>query len=407
MFVNKIINKARAIILQLFYNRSFYFCFGHKYDLIIYDDIFPHPVSGFRLEEFTVLLSAFKNSKILVNAEAYPVIGDNKNKHKQDCDVFFEEFPLLNKKLKKIGFTNNINSRLFYCVFISNIYKFIKILEKKEVKFVFTLYPGGGFQMYNQRSDFMLKRVLSSNMFQKVIVTQQITKDYLLKNNFCKESEIEFVFGGVVPQKSLVKNFSDKKYFGNKKTNLDICFCAAKYMPLGIDKGYDVFIETAHLLCKQHDFVNFHVIGGFDIHDIDVSGIKDKITFYGYQKFQDLENFFKKMDIVLSPNKPFKLGAGSFDGFPLGAVVEAALNGVLVIQSDALKQNQYFIDEEDIFIVESDGTKITELINNLILNSNKIEIIAKRGALKFQSVYCNENQMKRRINLLNNLIEND
>ena len=38
-----------------------------KFDLVIYDDIYPHPVSGFRLEEFTILLSTIKNSKILLN----------------------------------------------------------------------------------------------------------------------------------------------------------------------------------------------------------------------------------------------------------------------------------------------------------------------------------------------------
>jgi len=160
-----------------------------KFDLVIYDDIYPHPVSGFRLEEFTILLSTIKNSKILLNPIAYPIVKTDIKLHPIHINQITSNNLQLTGKLKPINRFVFINSKLFYCIFIDNIYKVIDYLEISQTPFVFTLYPGGGFQMYDIQSDLKLKRVLLSPMFKMVIVTQSITKDYLIANKFCAESK--------------------------------------------------------------------------------------------------------------------------------------------------------------------------------------------------------------------------
>lgn len=403
--IYKIVIRIKIVFDMIFGKKSFFSRSLIKSDLIIYDDIYPHPVSGFRIEEFTVLLTEIKKSKIYVAPLSYPLVNTDVNLHPIHIKEIIKKHNTLKDKLKIYNGFFNFNTKLFYCVFINNIYKFINDLERKKIPFIFTLYPGGGFQMHEENSDAKLKRVLSSVMFRKVIVTQQITKDYLILNNFCEENKIELIFGGVVPQNSLMKDISKRKnYLVNKKT-LDICFCAAKYVPKGIDKGYDVFIEVAHALATKFDFINFHVIGGFDASDIDVSKIKDRITFYGYQKYENLENIFKNIDIIISPNKSFVLNKGSFDGFPLGTVVEAVLNGVLAILSDDLNQNKTFKHNEELIIAASDSDLIEKEIIKLIKNPQRIIDISNKGRLKFQEVYSNEIQMKPRIELLKELIK--
>lgn len=405
VFHNRYINRVKFLI-KLSFKKSFYFYTGvKKYDIIIFDNIFPHPVSGFRLEEFTTLLSEFKDSKILLTPDSYPLVGTPKEAHQVHINDFSAKKPDLKNRLTLLKGFINLNAKLFYCVFINNIYRFLDVLEERKIPFVFTLYPGGGFAMNNEVSDAKLKKVLSSKMFRKVTVTQKITKDYLLQNDFCKEDQIEYIFGGVVPQNSLVKNSSEKKYFPQDKNTFDICFCAAKYMPKGIDKGYDVFIELAHSLSMKYDFIKFHIIGGYDQNDIDVSKISDNITFYGYQKFEGLEKIFQKIDILISPNKPFVLGNGAFDGFPLGTVVEAALNGVMVMLSDSLQQNTTFVDQQEVFIVESSSEIIEKAVSNLINNPERIKEIATKGKLKFQEVYSNKMQMNPRIKIIKEIID--
>jgi glycosyltransferase involved in cell wall biosynthesis len=250
-----------------------------------------------------------------------------------------------------------------------------------------------------------LKKVFDSSMFRKVIVTQKFTRDYLLTNNFCKPEEIAYVFGGVVPQKSLQKDLTDKNRYLKNKETFDICFCAAKYTVRGEDKGYDVFIEFAHKIAVKYDFICFHVIGGFSENDIDVSQIKEKIQFYGYQKFEGLSPMYKKMDVLVSPNKPFLLGKGAFDGFPLGTVVEAALNGVVTLISDELKQNSIFVPNEELIIIENKSSSIEKEVIDLILQPEKLYLISENGRQKFMKVYSNEIQMKPRIELLQKEIE--
>ncbi|MFH6994858.1 glycosyltransferase family 4 protein [Flavobacterium sp. FlaQc-48] len=400
------IKKIRSLLAMpiALLDRKYFFKGFRKKDLLIYDDIFPHPVSGFRSEEFTVLLNNFSKSKIIVEPLAYPIVNTPIEDHIKHIEQFEAQNNSLKKKLKLKKRFININTKLFYCVFLNNIYMNLEWIERYKIPFIFTLYPGGGFQLNESISDSKLKRVLESQMFRKVIVTQKITQDYLLEKKLCSHGNIEFIFGGVVPQISLNKDLGDKKTYLKGKTTFDICFCAAKYTPKGEDKGYDVFIDFAIEISRKYDFVRFHIIGGFTDADIDVRMLEDKIKFYGYQNFESLGRIYKNMDVLISPNKAFILGKGAFDGFPLGTVVEAVLNGVVVLITDELKQNNSFIANVDLILIESQKQSLINQIENLIQNPEKLYSISENGRKKFQKVYSNEIQMLPRIAILQNEI---
>lgn len=401
--------KIRSIyyLLSRILNQEFFFPYksSNKNDLLLFDNIYPHPMSGFRIEEFTVLLSEFPKSKIILFPSAYQYVNTPVSEHKQHIDILIaKNHSLLNKLRIKRGFIN-INTKLFYCVFLNNIYNNLHWLEKHQIPFIFTLYPGGGFQINNEIIDKKLKIVLRSTMFRKVIVNQEFTKDYLINKNFCKHDDIEFIFGCVVPQISLKNDLTKKKSYLINKDTFDICFSAVKYTTKGEDKGYDVFIDFAHQIASEYDFVKFHVIGGFTENEIDISLIKEKIQFYGYKEFQDLGAIYKNMDVIVSPNKPFVLSNGAFDGFPLGTVIEACFNGVVPLITDELKQNNIFIKNEDLIIIESNSASIKNEISSLIECPEKLYFISKRAREKFIKVYSNNMQMEPRIQLLMKEIE--
>lgn len=367
-------------------------------DLLIYDDVFPHPVSGFRYEEFTVLLNEFQESRIALDPRSYRKMNSPRNLHKEHLSAALKENP--NLKGKVIPHRYLCQPRLFYCVFLSNIFRNLEWLEKYQIPFVFTLYPGGGFVVDHPETDKKLFRVLSSPLFRKVIVTQQYTKDYIINKSFCEKEKIEFIFGGVVPQKSLLSSNTERKQYLQNKETFDIAFCAAKYTPKGQDKGYDEFIEFARNIAEKYDFVRFHVIGGFDKEVLDVKSIEDKINFYGFLDFDELRTVFNLTDVIVSPNKPFKLRAGAFDGFPLGTVVEACLNGVVAIVSDELKQNKVFEPHEEIILIEPESRSIEKAVFRLINEPERIKLISKKARKKFSHVYSNDVQMIPRVNLL-------
>ncbi|ANF50404.1 hypothetical protein A0O34_07685 [Chryseobacterium glaciei] len=371
-------------------------------DLLIYDTIFPNPISGFRIAEFTSLLNHYDYSKIIVNPTDYNVINQPESQHISDLKVLKEKSKLVYNKVK-IGSTKeliNVNTKLFYCVFLNIIYDCLPYLEKSKTNFIFTLYPGGGFNTKDKSALGKLKTVLDSQYFKGVIVTQEFTRNFLIENFNCPTDKIHYIFGGIIPQNSI--NINRKREY-KKEDSLNICFCSAKYMDKGLDKGYDIFIEAAKLLLEDNYNVKFSVIGGFNEDDISLGKYSNEFTFYGYKKYEELSEIFLYQDIIVSPNRPFTLSDGSFDGFPLGAVVEAALNGVIPIVTDELNQNSHFTESE-VIIIKPKTEDILCAIKKLIQNEHIVRSISQNTQLKFREIYSHENQLNERLKILDKYI---
>ncbi|MBI4978326.1 MAG: glycosyltransferase family 4 protein [Spirochaetes bacterium] len=308
------------------------------------------------------------------------------------------EYPGYAKYFKKHVKDNVYSARLCYTIFINNIYQYLPLLERDKIPFVFTLYPGGGFWLNEKVSDDKLQKVFASPLFRAVITTQYTTYNYLRKNGFCPEDRIVHKFGGVLPSDYFNKhNGISKQYFKNDKDTFDICFVANKYMNGGIDKGYDIFIEVARRLLQHRKDIRFHIVGGFDRSDVEMKDIDGYIHFYGIQYKAFFTAFYKKMDIILSPNRPFILYPGSFDGFPTGSCVEAGLNGVAVFCSDVLNENKCFNDGKELKIIATDPESIAASILPFIEKPNDLYILAQKGFEKFHDIYDIEKQMAPRV----------
>ncbi|WP_291877346.1 glycosyltransferase family 4 protein [Chryseobacterium sp.] len=369
-----------------------------KVDLLLYDTIFPNPISGFRMAEFTALLKHYDHSKIIVNPTDYKVVHQSESQHSLDLKALEENSKLVYNKIKLGSLKDilNINAKLFYCVFLNIIFDCLPYLEKNKTDFIFTLYPGGGFNTKNESSLKKLKTVLNSPFFKGVIVTQEFTRNFIIEKFNCPEDKIHYIFGGIIPQNSI--NIERQRRYKNGDS-LNICFCSAKYMSKGLDKGFDVFIESAKLLLKRNYNVKFSIIGGFDKDEIPLDEFSDSFTFYGYRKYEDLSEIFLEQDIIVSPNRPFILNDGSFDGFPLGAVVEAALNGVIPVITDELQQNSHF-SESEIIIIKPEVEDVFQSIEHLINNEKTVYLISQNIQAKCRKIYSNENQLNQRLKIL-------
>ncbi len=367
-----------------------------NFDLVIYDTAFPSLISGFRYAEFNALLHSFKNAKIIVNPTDYRILNQKTETHKTDIELLRKTHPLSHKKTF-VGKVQDIkNARFFYCIFLNNIYDSLHYLEKNKINFIFTLYPGGGFDTKDEVALKKLKSVLSSKYFKGVIVTQQFTEDFIVKNYNCPKDKILNIFGCIIPQNSI--NTTRSRHYNSSMT-LHVCFCAAKYTEIGADKGYDIFIETAKILASKGHNIHFNVIGGYDSKVISIEGYEKFFTFHGYKKYEELQPIFLEQDIIMSPNRPFILNAGSFDGFPLGAVVEAALNGVTPIVTDELKQNTVF-SKDEVIIVKPDAEEIVMKIEELISNPELLNLISENAQKKFREIYSDSYQLDKRIDFI-------
>jgi glycosyltransferase involved in cell wall biosynthesis len=404
--INSIAHNINAYdhYLEYKYNREFSIykkrlLSGVLWDIVIVDDVAPHPLSAFRYQEFQSYLKEFEGLKIYCLGLSIHLLG--RETLEELISAFYKKYPQYAGQIETLKPDSLINAKLIYTVFLGNTFINIDEVEKQEIPFIFTLYPGGLFGLNNYKSDKMLRRVISSPCFRKVIVTQRITYDYLIEKQFCKPEQIEFIFGVVTPLEQLEKEYTGKTHFGIDKETLDICFVAHKYTETGTDKGYDVFTEVAIALSEQHSNIRFHVVGGFDEKVLDVSPLGDKIKFYGNREIEWFDDFYLDKDIILSPNLPFKIFEGSFDGFPTGSCTDAGLRETAIFCTDELKLNDgFFVDREEIVIVPHDVGEIVEIIEFYYSNPEKLAAIGKNGRRRIKELYSYEAQILPRINLL-------
>jgi glycosyltransferase involved in cell wall biosynthesis len=372
--------------------------------LLILDDIFPQMLSAFRIAEFNTYLERLEHVRVCSTANAFQWVGE-KRQFREVLSEYESRYPQYRGKVLKYTARQDLRSGLIYTVFIGNAVKFIADAERYGTPFVFTLYPGGGFCLWDKESDSNLRRVLSSPSFRKVIVTQQISREYLVEQRLCRPDQIEFIYGGVLPSHLLANRTRDKQRFRDNKSTFDICFVANKQSQQGVDKGYDIFIEAAKLLSGACKEMVFHVVGPFDASDIDVSEIEDKMRFYGWRYTDFFPDFYAHMDIILSPNRPFVLSPGSFDGFPTGCCVEAGLCGVAVFCTDPLQQNIKFQDGEEIAIVKPNVREICDQVEHFYHSSEELYKLSSQGQQAFRKVFDLAAQMQPRLDLLSGLLK--
>lgn len=373
-------------------------------NLIIFDDIFPSIYSPFRYEEYTEYLQNIEDVYIFTTGKSLKAVNENRT-ILEVIKEFEEKNPQYKGKVLELKEENKkilekLENKVAILTFLANVRENIETLENYQIPFIFTLYPGGGFVLNDENCDLELKKICSSKYFRKVIVTQKNVYKYLINKKICSKEQIEFIYGVVTPIQILEENNKDKRYYKYKKETLDICFVAHKYTEKGIDKGYDIFIEVAKKLNEKYTNINYHIVGGFDENDIDVSKLGNKINFYGIRDSKWLKEFYADMDIILSPNRPFKLGKGTFDGFPTGSCTEAMINGVLLLCTDELKLNVKFKNKKDLIIIKPNVKNVVKVIEKLYKNPPRIIKIAEKGKKKTKIIYSKENQIMPRIKLI-------
>ncbi|MFL0251708.1 glycosyltransferase family 4 protein [Clostridium neuense] len=360
--------------------------------LVIIDDFFPSIVSNFRITEFNYYMSIFPN------CEVYSAL--NENEFLKAYNEYVRVYPQFAGRVKQFNPYIMPKCSLFYTMFLNSAYFLTQYFEREKTPFVFTLYPGGGLHLNDATCNNKLKRIFSSNVFKSVIVTQEIVYRYIVDNKFIAPDKIDYIYGIVDDSEYFRVNVQRKKRYGKDKGTFDICFVGGKYSEKGVDKGYDTFIEVCKKLITVSDKFRFHVVGGFNKSDIDVSSLNGNITFYGYRAKDFFVNFYPSMDIILSPNVPFARLDGEFDGFPTGCCVQAALCGTAVFSTDLLNLNRNFIDGKEIVIVNKD---LDDIVYKIIYYVNDIKMLyelSENGRKKFMSVFDTKSQIDRRIEIL-------
>jgi glycosyltransferase involved in cell wall biosynthesis len=373
---------------------------GAEPQIAVLDDFFPHKLSAFRYEEFHAYLEAMPGLSVHSIWPHWKWFGEER----APIEVFDEygrENPAHAARVKPLYDGTFPPADAYYAIFLSNIQKRVAQIEEQGRPFAFTMYPGGGFSIDVPETDECIKQVLGSSCFRKVIATQPLIRDYMVDKGFCAAEQVVFIHGGVVPR-SAFDPPPPKPRYGMAKAALDIAFVASKYSPVGADKGYDLFVETAKVLVALGIDARFHVVGNFAPELLDLGAAGPRFRFYGFRPREFFAMFYSLMDMFVSPTRPFIL-KGAFDGFPTGAAIEAGLQSVALLLTDPLGFNDFLRDGEDAVIVQAERDDIVARILQLASDPNRLAAIGENGRVALTASHGYDAQIAPRLAMLRSL----
>jgi glycosyltransferase involved in cell wall biosynthesis len=372
--------------------------------IAVLDDLFPHPMSGIRFEEFSSYLDEMPEVSVSVhcNGNAFHLVGGARPVE----DIIAEHFAAHPHHIGRIHplFPDQLpDADAYYTVFLHNTARYFDAIERSKKPFAFTLYPGGGFRVGDKWTDDWLERVCNSPYLRRIIVTQRHTLDYLLKRHALSESKIYYVHGGVIPRLAFCAPKS-RKHFGIDKEVLEIGFVANRYTPNGQDKGYDLFVETARALSRNGVNAVYHVVGPWEVNIVPLDDLSGRFVFHGFVSTEKLRELGQALDLILSPNRPDTLAAGAFDGFPTGSCVEAGLQEAAIFCTDVLKVNTEYRDGIDLVLVEPSVDDIVRRLLPIIEERGALAQIGRNGRRRLTEIFGRETQLPPRLAVLRALV---
>lgn len=359
--------------------------------LVVLDDFFPNLLTGFRIAEFNAYLAHWPDLAILTTQP-----------HFEACHAqYAARFPQWAARVRPFDERALAGAALAYLNFLNNAVQFLPALQARELPFVLTLYPGGGFGIDAPDSDGKLRRVLASPLLRALVVTAPAVARYV--GEFAQREALRLPRVTEIPGVVVDPAYFDvpaRVHFGAGKGEPDVCFVAEKYMERGVNKGYPEFVAAAQIVAAADPTVRFHVVGSFSPADVDLGPLNSRVRFCGTLPTAELRQFLLTMDAIVAPSRPFTLHAGNFDGFPTGACIEAAACGVAVLAADPLAQNRFFVDGRSIVLIDDVADHIAAALLTLLRAPERLRGIALAGRAVVRQHYAPERQIGSRIGLL-------
>ncbi len=112
------------------------------------------------------------------------------------------------------------------------------------------------------------------------------------------------------------------------------------------------------------------------------------------------EDFYPRMDVIVSANRPLRGREGPFDGFPTGGCMEAGFRGVLNCIADPLDLNVAFEDGHNILLVDRNAERTAQRLAALFAAPDRLYELARANWKRFHEVFDVNRQLWARTRLI-------
>ena len=208
-----------------------------------------------------------------------------------------------------------------------------------------------------------LELATNSNLDLYITVSEN-DRQSLLRSNIPNE-KIELIYNAVNANSQNLPNNTDLRRQYSIPQNSIICIAVGRLVAI---KGFDILIQTAHLLGKQLKNVHFLIVGDgqckAELADqVNALGVNKSVTFAGYQDHETVLSFVKSSDIFIMPSR--------YEGTPI-ALLEAASLGIPVIASNVGGIPELVQDQVHALLVPPDDPQSLAQAVKRIINDKKL-----------------------------------
>lgn len=209
-----------------------------------------------------------------------------------------------------------------------------------------------------------LELATNSNLDLYITVSEN-DRQSLLRSNIPNE-KIELIYNAVNTNSQNISHNTDllRRQYSIPQNSI-ICIAVGRLVAI---KGFDILIQTAHLLGKQLKNVHFLIVGDgqckAELADqVNALGVNKSVTFAGYQDHETVLSFVKSSDIFIMPSR--------YEGTPI-ALLEAASLGIPVIASNVGGIPELVQDQVHALLVPPDDPQSLAQAVKRIINDKKL-----------------------------------
>jgi glycosyltransferase involved in cell wall biosynthesis len=272
-------------------------------------------------------------------------------------------------KLKKFIKENRIqiihahSSSVFFAVFVKLIYHKVKIVWHDHY---------GNSEFLSERNRFFLK--IASFFLNKVIVVNELLKEWAINNLFCKE---------IIYLPNFVSfNNTDEEFFLKGKKGKRI-LCLANLRP---QKNHFLLVDVASKISKKHPDWSFHLVGKV-FHDEYYQELKNKII---SSRLMDSVYIYGSSNAIPSIIKQCEIGilTSVSEGLPV-SLLEYGYFGLPVVVTNVGEVATVISNENGLLIDSNDVNSFVLAIEKLIDDSSLRSSIGEKLMRDIHSKYSN------------------
>ncbi len=230
-----------------------------------------------------------------------------------------------------------------------------------------------------------LELATNSNLSLYITVSEN-DRQSLLQSNIPNE-KIELIYNAVNTNPQNIFHNADQihQQFSIPHDSI-ICIAVGRLVAI---KGFDILIQSAHLLKKASENIHFLIVGDGEckeelLNQVKTLGLEKNVTFAGYQEREKVLSLVKSSDIFIMPSR--------YEGTPI-ALLEAGSLGVPIIASKVGGIPELVQDQlHAILVPPEDPQSLAQAVMRIIkdkklaetLSTNAVERIKEKFNMDWQ-----------------------